>query len=106
MQTALERGKTLYHETYSDMKTGKKIFGITLGELIDQYLEWRREDAEVGHITRERVVTLQSQLKYIAAYKDTAGAPRALTVAHIARKYSAVISVSRRLRNLVRMSRS
>ena len=70
MQTALERGKTLYHETYSDVKTGKKIFGITLGELIDQYLEWRREDAKVGNITKERVVTLQSQLKHMVAYKN------------------------------------
>jgi hypothetical protein len=52
------------------VKTGKKIFGITLGELIDQYLEWRREDAEVGHITKERVVTLQSQLKHMVAYKN------------------------------------
>ena len=70
MQTALERGKALYHETYSDVKTGKKIFGITLGELIDQYLEWRREDAKVGNITKERVVTLQSQLKHMVAYKN------------------------------------
>ena len=70
MQTALERGKALYHETYSDVKTGKKIFGITLAELIDQYLEWRREDAKVGNITKERVVTLQSQLKHMVACKN------------------------------------
>ena len=45
LKTAIERGKTLYLEMHGDVRSGKKIFGITVGELVEQYVEWRREDA-------------------------------------------------------------
>jgi hypothetical protein len=39
--TAIKRAETKYLEIYSDVKTGKKIFGITLSELICAYIAWR-----------------------------------------------------------------
>ncbi len=69
LKTAIERGKTLYLEMYSDVRTGKKIFGITVGELVEQYLEWRREDASTGRITAERVGTIRAHLKHFVDYK-------------------------------------
>ena len=46
LTTALKRGTDLYLETYSDVKTGRKIFGITLKELVDAYLKYREEDVQ------------------------------------------------------------
>jgi hypothetical protein len=69
LKTAIERGKTLYLEMYSDVRTGKKIFGITVGELVEQYVEWRREDASTGRITAERVGTIRAHLKHFVDYK-------------------------------------
>jgi hypothetical protein len=45
-KTAIERAETLYLQLYSDVASGKKLFGISLGELVDEYLKWRREDVK------------------------------------------------------------
>ena len=47
-KTALSRAEELYLQLYSDVASGRKLFGITLGELIDQYLKWRQEDVIGG----------------------------------------------------------
>ena len=41
LDTAIQRAETLYLQTMSDLKSGRKIFGITLKELTDQYVDWR-----------------------------------------------------------------
>ena len=67
--TAVQRAETLYLEKMSDVKTGRKIFGITLKELCDKYTDWRGEDVALGNITAGRLVTIKSQLKHLIAYK-------------------------------------
>ena len=69
LDTAVQRAETLYLETMSDVKTGRKIFGITLNELCDKYTKWREEDVALGNITAGRLVTIKSQLKHLIAYK-------------------------------------
>jgi integrase len=69
LTTALKRGTDLYLETYSDVKTGRKIFGITLKELVDAYLEYRQEDVENGNIKASRLTTMRCQLKHLVSYK-------------------------------------
>lgn len=69
LTTALSRGTDLYLETYSDIKTGRKIFGITLQELVDAYLKWRQEDVQHGNIKESRHSTMRSQLKHLVSYK-------------------------------------
>ncbi len=49
LDTAVQRAETLYLETMSDVKTGRKIFGITLNELCDKYTKWREEDVALGN---------------------------------------------------------
>ncbi len=46
LETALTRGKELYLQTYADIQTGKKMFGMTLQELVDNFLEYRNKDVE------------------------------------------------------------
>ena len=58
---AKERAEKLIFETYSDVATGKKIFGVTLQELVDAFLVWREKDVVTGDITKERLGTIKSQ---------------------------------------------
>ena len=68
-KTAVQRAETLYLQLYSDVASGKKLFGITLGELVDQYLKWRKQDVKGGNITAGRLVTLTPQLKHLKEFK-------------------------------------
>ena len=69
-ETAIKRAETKYLEIYSDVKTGKKIFGITLSELIFAYIAWRSKDVDGGKITSGRLLTIQSQLRNLVRYKS------------------------------------
>jgi len=69
LETAKQRAETLYLETMSDIKTGRKIFGITLHELVKKYQEWRQEDVLLKNITAGRLTTITSQLKHFLSYK-------------------------------------
>lgn len=69
LQTAVERAEERYLCLYSDIASGRKLFGINLVQLIALYLEWRAKDVEGGNITPGRLVTLTSQLKHLKAWK-------------------------------------
>ena len=70
LQTAIQRAETEYLQTYADIKSGKKIFGITLGELVNHYIGWREKDVRTGKITAGRLLTIKSQLKHLLSYKS------------------------------------
>ena len=69
LDTALERTEKRTLEIYANIKAGKKIFGVHLGELVGEYLEYRQEDVAVGNITSGRLVTVSSQLKHLLKFK-------------------------------------
>jgi len=69
LETAVKRGEELYLQTFSDVRSGRKLFGITLKELSDAYVKWREEDVALGNITKGRVVTIKSQMKHFLDYK-------------------------------------
>ena len=69
LETAMKRGEDLYLQTYSDVRSGRKLFGITLQELSDAYLKWREEDVALGHITKARLGPMSSQMNHLLAYK-------------------------------------
>lgn len=68
-QTAVSRAEDRVFKIHSDIKSGRKLFGIRLGELVDKYQEWRKEDVIGGQITAGRLVTITSQLKHLKEYK-------------------------------------
>ena len=70
LETALTRGKELYLQTYADIQTGKKMFGMTLQELVDNFLEYRNKDVETKRIVKGRWVTIRSQCRHVLAYKS------------------------------------
>ena len=73
LETARVRGEKLILETYSDIASGKKLFGITLGELVGEYLKWRQQDVglEGGTgITEGRLGTIKSQCRALLRTKS------------------------------------
>ncbi len=69
-ESAVERAEKIVFETLGDIKSGRKIFGITLGELVSEYIRYRQIDVENGDITAGRLTTIKSQLKHFIGFKD------------------------------------
>ena len=62
--TAVERAKRLYMEISAHQLSGKTYFSLTVKQGIAQYLAAREQDVELELITRDRYITLRSQLKH------------------------------------------
>ena len=74
LQTALQRGREEAARILSDVHTGRKIFGSTLGELVAGYIEYRSQEvrshlSEEGGISPGRLVTIKSQLNHLLRIK-------------------------------------
>lgn len=74
LTTALQRGREEASKLLSDVHTGRKIFGITLQELVDGYIEYREREvrsssSEEGGISAGRLVTIKSQVKHLINIK-------------------------------------
>jgi len=70
LDTAIQRAENKYLDLYSDIRSGKKLFGIKLKEVVDLYLDYRKEDVEVGNITEGRLNTIKTQMKHLLNYKN------------------------------------
>ena len=77
-ESAKLRGEELIFKVLGEVAQGKKLFGITLGELVDKFLEYRWEDVKNGVITEGRFITIQSQCRALLRTK-----PRKLKVAEL-----------------------
>ena len=53
-EAAVARAETEVLEILSNLSTGKKLFGATLQELVDLFLEWRKKDVAANLITQGR----------------------------------------------------
>ena len=62
--TAVERAKRLYMEISAHQLSGKTYFSLTVKQGVAQYLAAREQDVQLGLITRDRYITLRSQLKH------------------------------------------
>ena len=69
---AKQRAEQKVIETLAQVQSGKKIFGLTIEQLVVEYLKWRKEDVETKNITAGRHVTLGSQLKHFVAFAGAA----------------------------------
>jgi integrase len=74
LTTALQRGREHASKLLSDVHTGRKIFGITLQELVVGYIDYRSKEvrstsSEEGGISAGRLVTIKSQLKHLLNIK-------------------------------------
>tara|TARA_E500000331_G_scaffold202339_1_gene194172 strand:- start:609 stop:1844 length:1236 start_codon:yes stop_codon:yes gene_type:complete len=71
--TAVERGKAAYLEIYANLQQGKTYFSITTKEGVQQYLDFRKRDVELGHIVSGRLATIATHLQHWLSFigKDT-----------------------------------
>jgi len=65
LDDARRRARDEVFRIHKDINDGKKQFGINLGELIDEYLEWRSKDVRDNIITAGRFTTIRSQCRAI-----------------------------------------
>lgn len=68
LEVAKQKAEQKVLETLGVIASGKKVFGITVEELINQFLEQKRKDAKNGYITQSRISVLRSYLKYFALF--------------------------------------
>ena len=68
--TAVVRAEEKYLQTYSDVASGRKIFGMSLGELVTEFINWRAEDVDAGNIIKGRLVTIKSQCRHVLNFKS------------------------------------
>jgi integrase len=68
LEIARQRAEKQILETLGIISSGKKVFGVTVEELIKQFLEQKRKDAANGYITNSRISVLRTYLKHFAAY--------------------------------------
>jgi hypothetical protein len=52
----------MYYRIQASLLTGKKIFGITMGELVDLFLQHQMGRVASGKITQGRYSTIRTQL--------------------------------------------
>ena len=69
-ETALIRAEEMINKIHGEIAVGAKIFGITLGQLVERYIEHRQKDVDQGEITRERLGTIRSQLRALLRVKS------------------------------------
>ena len=71
--TAVERGKAAYLEIYANLQQGKTYFSITTKEGVQQYVDFRKRDVELGHIVSGRLATIATQVQHWLSFisKDT-----------------------------------
>ena len=63
LTTALERGRELGMKLLTDIKQDKKIFGMTLRQGVDLYLDDRDKDVAGKVITQGRWITIKTQMQ-------------------------------------------
>lgn len=78
LPTAIDLAENEVFRIHSDVSSGRKLFGISLGELVEKYLEWRKKDVETGLITQGRLITIKSQCNALLRIK-----PEKLKVAEL-----------------------
>jgi len=68
LETALIKGRKLGVKLLSDMSEGRKVFGVSWSELIDQYVEYRRIDTTIISNNIPRITI--GRLSTIKTYRD------------------------------------
>jgi len=69
LESALSKARDRALELSAYVRNDIKIFGMTLDELISEYIDYRHNDLVNGDIVKERLSTIKSQLKNMANIK-------------------------------------
>lgn len=71
LPTALQLGRELGLELQGKLLNGVKLFGVSLQELVDEFLKYQQQRVEASLITAGRLVTLKSQLNWVLRLKGS-----------------------------------
>ena len=68
LDTAKEKARQIYYATMGKIDAGQRIFTITMGDLVEKYIEYQQDRVDGGFITAGRLVTIKTQLKHLIAF--------------------------------------
>ena len=68
LETAKEKGRTLYYTMMGKINAGQKLFTITAKELVEKYLQMQQDRADGGFITQARYNTIRTQLVHFVNF--------------------------------------
>ena len=63
-EAAIDKAKTLFHQIKANPSAGKTYFSLTAQEGVDQYIEQRKKDVEIGLIVPGRLGTIRTHLNH------------------------------------------
>jgi integrase len=63
-ETAIDKGKTYFHQIKTNQQQGKPYFSLTAQQGVDLYLEQRKKDVDAGLIVLGRLGTIRTHLKH------------------------------------------
>jgi integrase len=69
--SAMEAAQNLCLDLLHRMRSGKKLFGMSLGEVVTTFIEYKRGDVDGRFITRERLISIRSYLKPFVRFKGS-----------------------------------
>ena len=68
---ALQKAKDEFLTIQGKIKSGVRVWDITVSELIEEYLKHQEKEYEAGKKTKGRVGTIRSQLKHFSEFVDS-----------------------------------
>ncbi len=69
METAKLRAQKLALDIHAKEMNGVKLFGVSLEELVEEYVKHRQREVDAGMLSAGRLVTIRSQLKHFLELK-------------------------------------
>ena len=68
LDLAKEKARKTYYQMMGQKEVGNKIFSITMGKCVEEYLEFQQQRVDGGFITQGRRTTISSQVKHLLKF--------------------------------------
>ena len=68
LDLAKEKARKIYYQMMGQKEVGNKIFSITMGRCVEEYLEFQQQRVDGGFITQGRRTTISSQVKHLLKF--------------------------------------
>ena len=68
LDSAKEKGRTLYYTMMGKISAGQKLFTINANDLVEKYLEYQQDRVDGGFITSGRRNTIKTQMKHFILF--------------------------------------
>jgi integrase len=68
IELAKEKARKIYYQMMGQIEVGRRIFSISMGELVEKYMEHQQQRVDAGFIVQGRHTTIRTQLKHLLSF--------------------------------------